>query len=155
MLPDRRRAKEATCCLLAAAIVCTAMSRNGNSTEGNAMATQFQLPGNDAVRWSGTRFGLIPTLPEESEAIAAKGQSAVPALLDALTDPVRFVTAHVLLTRVTGIQHETFPRWNGLEVDLQPSGAVIIDPDQRLELARRWASYFRMAPRPDTLPPAN
>jgi len=120
----------------------------------NSMLEASRIPNNRAVRWDGTRFGLVPTLSTEAETIVAAGQSAVPALLDALADPNTFVTAHVLLTRVTGVRYETFPRWNGLKVDLRATNEVEIDPEQRTRLAGQWKQYFQTTPRPTTLCPA-
>jgi hypothetical protein len=117
------------------------------------MARLSDIPNNDAVHWDGTRFGLLPTLPEEAEYIAREGQVVVPILLDAMTDPHLFVAAHVLLTRITGVQHGTFPAWNGLTVDLRGEAEVSIDPDQMPNLARRWKLYFQTEPRPSLLPP--
>jgi hypothetical protein len=119
------------------------------------MAELSDIPNNVAVRWDGTRFGYLPTLSEEAESIVKEGQAVVPILLDAIADPHRFVTAHVLLTKLTGVQYDTFPSWNGLEVNLQANGAVSINPDQRHGLARRWELYFHTEPRPNMLPPSS
>jgi|KBSMisStandDraft_5_1062788.scaffolds.fasta_scaffold2285425_1 hypothetical protein len=107
---------------------------------------------NDAVRWSGTRFGLLPTLSQEAEAIVSEGEAVVPTLLNALADADRFVSAHVLLTKISGVEYETFPSWNGLEVDIAADGTVTIDSEQRFELARRWERWFHADPRPKKLP---
>lgn len=123
----------------------------GEVTGGTAVAAQSDIPRNDAVRWQGIRFGLFPALADVDD-IMKQGQQAVPSLLDALEDADRFVTAHVLLTRIAGVQHETFPEWNSLEVDLRADGTVRIDPEQRHGLARRWKSFFDARPRPVRLP---
>jgi hypothetical protein len=110
------------------------------------------IPRNDVVQWSGTRFGLVPTLSDEAERVAAAGDAIVPALLHALSDPERFVTAHVLLTRISGVEYETFPTWNGIDVSLGSDGDVEIEAAQRATLARRWQQWFREEPPPDSLP---
>lgn len=115
------------------------------------MAAVSDIPTNEAVRWNGTRFGLLPAL-EKVDDIIRQGQDSVPRLLDAMQEADRFVSAHVLLTRITGVEHDTFPLWNGLEVDLRPDGTVHINPDQRHGLARRWRSFFGAHPRPARLP---
>jgi hypothetical protein len=135
--------------------VCAAQFQERTAFVGdNSMLEASRIPNNSAVHWDGTRFGLVPTLSTEAETIVAAGQSAVPALLDALTDPNSFVTAHVLLTRITRVQHETFPSWNGLKVDLRATNEVEIDPEQRHRLADQWKRYFQTTPRPTTLRPA-
>lgn len=116
------------------------------------MAQEVEIPTNDSVAWDGTRIGLIARLAEEAERLTEGGEASMDMLFDALDDPERFVTAHVLLTRITGITFEAFPDWNGLSVELTADGQVRIDPDQRHNLARRWALYRQMDPRPDALP---
>lgn len=114
--------------------------------------THSTIPENSAIRWDATRFGLLPLLSENVEALEREGEVFIPALLDALLDPQRFVVAHVLLTRMTGVHYETFPTWNGLHVELRADGEVVIDPDQRRRLHQRWRKYFHTEPRPDMLP---
>ena len=116
------------------------------------MTSPADIPANDAVRWNGNRFGLLPTLSEEAERAALAGEEVIPALLHALSDPERFVTAHVLLTDISRVSHETFPTWNGLEVSLRPDGETEIQSGQRRRLARRWQRWFGEEPRPDSLP---
>jgi len=109
------------------------------------------IPTNDAIQWHGTRYGLMPSLSEEAERIVRQGEVAIPALMHALRDPDRFVTAHVLLTRITGVQHESFPSWNGLEISLESNGEVEFAADQRERLARRWQRWYSVEPPPDAL----
>lgn len=115
------------------------------------MTKLSDIPDNSALQWSGTRYGLFPTFPEEVEKIINEGESAVPVLLDALNSPQLFVTAHVILTRITGVRHETFPSWNGLEVHIPATGDVEIDVEQRHRLAERWRMYYGTKPRPASL----
>lgn len=116
------------------------------------MTELSDIPDNDAVQWAGTRFGLFPTLSENAERMIKEGQAAVPVLLDALIISHLFVTAHVLLTKITDVRYETFPSWNGLEVDIRAPGDVIIDAGQRHRLAKRWQLYCRSEPKPESLP---
>lgn len=109
---------------------------------------------NADVRWEGTHLGLSPTIAgEAADRVRRQGESAVPRLVDALEDPDRFVAAHVLLTEISGVEHQAFPSWNGLAVDLAADGTVTIDPAQRHDLARRWRAWQAASPRPRALPP--
>jgi hypothetical protein len=116
------------------------------------MTQLSDIPDNAAVQWGGTRFGLFPTLSEDAERIMDEGPAAVPILMDAVTLPHIFITAHVLLTKITGVRHETFPSWNGLDVNIHATGDVEIDAEQRHRLAKRWRLYFQTEPRPASLP---
>jgi hypothetical protein len=116
------------------------------------MTSATDIPRNDAIEWSGTRYGLLPTVSDEAERLATAGEAIVPALLHALADPERFVTAHVLLTRISGVSYETFPTWNGIQVTPTADGATEIDAEQRQGLARRWQLWYREEPPPDSLP---
>jgi hypothetical protein len=116
------------------------------------MSAPLQLPTNDRVSWAGTRYGLLPVLADPTCSLEQVGQESLPDLLGALADPERFVVAHILLTRISGVRYETFPTWNGLEVRLEPDGAARVDADQRSVLAARWQHWSSSEPRPGTLP---
>ncbi|MFE7408619.1 hypothetical protein [Isoptericola sp. NPDC057559] len=106
-----------------------------------------ELPTNDAVTWSGTRFGLLP-------AVDASEPLDEATLLDLLDDPDRFVLAHVLLTLRSGVSYSALEGgYNGLAVDLRPDGEVEVAPGQGPALRRRWAAWAASRPRPGTLPP--
>ena len=110
---------------------------------------------NTDVRWTGDYVGLSPVLSGDAGARAAElGQADIPDLLAALSDPGRFVVAHVILTRLSGVEYQAFPDWNGLAVELGADGTTRIDPGQRTELARRWEHWYQTEPRPGALPPA-
>jgi hypothetical protein len=109
---------------------------------------------NNQVSWEGSPIGLAPTLTGDAAQKLAEKREAIPALVAALSDPDRFVAAHVLLTRLSGVEHSAFPAWNGLAVDLRADGTVDIDPAQRFTLARRWERWAKVSPHPKTLPPA-
>jgi hypothetical protein len=110
------------------------------------------VPSNQAVLWDGTRFGLLPRLSEETLLLDSYRHRAVSELLEALADVDRFVAAHVLLTKLAGIEYEMSPTWNGLKVDLRADESVLIDPAQRLDLARRWKQCHEAVPRSPRLP---
>jgi hypothetical protein len=109
---------------------------------------------NDDVRWAGTLFGLSPRLTGEAAALLEMGEGALPALIEALSDPRRYVGAHVALTGLSGVEHESFPTWNGLAVVLAADGSLSIDPAQRPVLIERWRRWYQTRPHPDTLPSA-
>lgn len=114
------------------------------------------LPTNDAVEWTGQRYGLQPYLDAASDlgsARPAEVEALAPRLVEALADPDRFVVAHVLLTRLSGVPHATFPDWNGLAVELAADGSSHVDPAQREVLARRWRAWLEADPHPQQLPP--
>ena len=91
------------------------------------------------VGWSGTDLGLMPQLSDDDERLVQElDEGDIPALLDALDREETFVKAHVLMTRLTGVEHETAPTWNGLAVDIRADGSVHVDPSQRPALAERW-----------------
>jgi hypothetical protein len=119
------------------------------------MQQSIRALSNDQVAWEGGPSGLAPTLiGEAAEKLAEKRDQAIPALVAALSDPDRFVAAHILLTRLSGVEHSAFPAWNGLVVDLRADGTVALDLAQRFTLARRWERWARASPHPKTLPPA-
>jgi hypothetical protein len=108
---------------------------------------------NDDVRWDGDFTGLSPTFDaEQTRELAALGEAVMPDLVRALHDPDRFVAAHVLLTRLSGVEYQSEPGWNGLAVNLAPDGTVRIERGQRAGLARRWARWLSAEPRPLRLP---
>jgi hypothetical protein len=106
------------------------------------------IPTNDAVKWQGNRFGLSPELADEAARLLTRGESILPSLLESLSDPRRFVTAHVLLTRITELPYETFPTWNGLQVTIEANGDVTIDSTQRERLLAQWRRHFQDRPHP-------
>jgi hypothetical protein len=108
---------------------------------------------NADVRWNGTLYGLVPTIVGDSaRQLLARGDDAIPRIIDALEDESKFVAAHVLLTMLSGVEYHTAP-WNGLEIDLSAGDEVRIDPRQRFELARRWRAWQGVTPRPRSLLP--
>lgn len=105
------------------------------------------------VIWDGTDAGLMPELiGYVPDTIHQLDEATVRYLIDILSRADLFVAAHVILTRLSGVVHETFPEWNGLKVNIAADGSVTIDPEQRYELAKRWKRYFETEPRPNMLP---
>ena len=109
------------------------------------------------VEWEANEEGYMPYLPSEDDeqAAARLGLDDVPELIDALGETESFVKAHVALTRVTGVEYESFPTWNGLALTMDAGGSVSIDPAQRVLLARRWRQWWASDPRPSSLPPGD
>ena len=108
----------------------------------------------DAVEWEGNEAGYQPFLSARDQR-AAEGLDAhdAAALVDALADREHFVKAHVGLTLLSHVEHESFPTWNGLELELPAGGGVAIAAEQRERLADRWRRWLGGDPRPDRLPP--
>lgn len=105
------------------------------------------------VHWEGTDTGFVPHVVGYDFASAAEfGSRAIIELLEALLDRDTFVLAHVVLTKLTGIEYQTFPEWNHLTVSMAADGAITIDPEQRFDLARRWKQWYQAKPRPSSLP---
>lgn len=94
------------------------------------------------VSWHGTDLGLVPQLPDGDERLVDElGEGDTDALLNALDSDETFVIAHVLMTRLTGVTHETAPSWNGLVVDIGPDGTTHIDPMQRPAIVDAWRRW--------------
>ena len=109
------------------------------------------LPTNDAIEWTGQRYGLKPYLdqPAGLETASADEVAALaPTLIEALGDPDRFVVAHVLLTRLSRVSHETFPGWNGLAVELAVDGSSRVDPAPARGTGPTVAGVARHRPAP-------
>lgn len=120
------------------------------------MSTLIEILSNADVRWDGTIVGLTPTLTgEAARQLLDMGDEAVPELLEALSDPDKFVSAHVILTKLSGVEYQAFPAWNDLEVVLAADGTVSIDPAQQPVLIERWQRWYKTQPHPAALPPAN
>lgn len=113
----------------------------------------LQALSNDQVEWDGNPAGFVALLRGDApREVLEQGEAAVPALLDMLDDPRRFVVAHVLLTKLTHVRYRAFPEWNGLTIELQGRQPAVIAPEQRFTLARRWRRWAEMSPRPEMLP---
>jgi hypothetical protein len=112
-----------------------------------------RFPAGGKVEWEANENGYRPFLSAgDEQAAASLGPDDVPQLIDALTDEDDFVKAHVLLTRLSGVEYESFPTWNGLALTMDAEGAVSIDPAQRERLAYRWQRWWAADPRPPSLP---
>jgi hypothetical protein len=109
---------------------------------------------NGDVEWHGTAEGLYAALATERARRLAKTDAVaiIPELINALSDANKFVASHVLLTSLSHVEYSAFPSWNGLQVDIQPDGQIVINSEQRHELARRWQHWYQTNPRPSALP---
>ncbi len=117
------------------------------------MSASIEMLSNADVRWEGTAVGLEPTLTGEAARLLKMGDGALPELMQALSDPDKYVGAHVVLTKLSGVEYESFPAWNGLEVILAADGTVRIDPAQQAVLIKRWQRWYQTLPHPTALPP--
>lgn len=98
---------------------------------------------NADIVWDATLAGLTPTLGSPgSGRLLQLGRPAARRLVAAMSDPDRFVAAHVILTLASGMPTSTFPDWNGLVVEIDADGQVRIDPEQRFAMARRWQRWY-------------
>lgn len=123
---------------------------------GLTLAESIENISNDDIRWEGTFVGLAPTvLNEKAKGLLETGEKGISALLKALSDPEKFIAAHVLLTQMTGVEYETTPTWNGLSVDMEADDSVNISSDQRFVLENRWRKWYQASPRPQQLPDAD
>jgi hypothetical protein len=108
---------------------------------------------NADVEWDADFVGLSPTLiSDAAKRLVEFGEQAISDLVAALSDPSKFVMAHVILTQISKVEYQAFPAWNGLVVDIAEDGTASIDLDQRYVLAERWKQWYRADPRPTALP---
>lgn len=147
-------------CLVAGGLsACSACQPTGDvanvssQTGKSSMNREIGELRNGDVEWHGTTLGFHAALAtDRAERLSRAEAEVIPELIKALSDPNKFVAAHVLLTSVTRLEYSTFPSWNGLQVDIKADGQVIIDPEQRHQLARRWKRWYQTSPRPSALP---
>lgn len=118
------------------------------------MTALTELLRDASVRWDGTPLGLCPAIASGvAERLTALGPSLIPSLIESLSSEDDFAAAHVLLTRLTGVEYESMPTWNGLAVEILSDGSARIDPAQRFRLQDRWRRWFASGPNTDRLPP--
>jgi hypothetical protein len=138
--------------ILCLTTACITQSATNGRPEVSALIDKLS---NANVQWDGTPIGLMPTLTgTEANQILEMGDTTVPDLLVALSDPDKYVVAHVILTKLARLEYEAFPAWNGLEVVLAADGSVTIDPAQQSALIERWQLWHQSEPHPTALPPA-
>ena len=103
-------------------------------------ARKIAVPDNSRVHWDGDFGGLTPEIASsETQEIRADPARAKVALLDALSNPNRFVTAHVLLTKLFADRYLRNARtWNGLHVNMLSEDTVEYDMADVPKLARQW-----------------
>jgi hypothetical protein len=107
---------------------------------------------NADVTWDASYDGLVPRVSERASRAFRADEETISTLLGLLSDPDKFVVAHVGLTQIAGLEYSTFPTWNSLSIHLEPDGRATIDPEQRHTLAKRWQSWHASSPRPRVLP---
>ena len=101
------------------------------------------IPENDAIKWSGTRYGFKPDIPHLVEAIINNKEIDRLDILEAIHDIHKFITAHVILTYTGNIEYETFPTWNNLKIDILQNGETFIDTGQRFFLFDYWKDILK------------
>ena len=106
--------------------------------------------------WEGTETGYTPILVKGNlDEILECKENTFDDLIMYLSDDKLFISAHILLTWVTGIEYEAFPLWNGLKVELSANGTVSINSAQRYDLGERWKKWYQTKRRPKLLPPVD
>ena len=96
---------------------------------------------NRDIEWDATFDGFVPRISERASAAFSADEATIATLLEYLSDPERFVLAHVGLTRISGRPYSVFPSWNGLKIDLAIYAQVSIDHGQRDALIRHWRAW--------------
>lgn len=134
-------------------LVCASCADQPTTDRSSDVADLIIQLSNSDVKWDGNRFGLMPILTgTAAQQLLDAGDEAVPGLLEALSDPDKFVAAHVILTKLSGVEYTALPDWNGLSVNLAADGTVTIDPAQRPALIGRWQRWYQTWPHPAALP---
>jgi len=97
---------------------------------------------NSDIQWDGDYWGLKPSVKGPAkELLARRSEKRIPALIDALKNPKRFVAADVVLTEISGIKKQTTAiSWNGLHVELLADGRVLIPEEQQPALIQQWST---------------
>lgn len=113
-----------------------------------AESDDLALLKNEDVDWNGTYNGIEPELREPAAKILKQIRDEYKVgehqtrdrLVSLLSDPQRFVVAHVLLTSSCYGQKFVMngSSWNGLEVYLNRDGSVRIDTEQCSALEAKW-----------------
>ena len=95
---------------------------------------------NADIRWDGTDLGLHPFVEgRPANKLLGLGKLASPALRKALSDPNKFVAAHVLLTQIEKKKYQiSASRWNNLSVNLHADGTVNYLPEQITKIMAMW-----------------
>ena len=95
---------------------------------------------NSDIRWDGTFFGLHPFVERQTaKQLLGLGRQASPVLRKALSDPEKFVAAHVLLTQIEKKEYEvSASHWNNLQVGLNADGTVDLHPEQIDKIKAMW-----------------
>ncbi|HMG71998.1 MAG TPA: hypothetical protein VK582_00740 [Pyrinomonadaceae bacterium] len=106
---------------------------------------------NADVTWDANYDGFVPRISERATAAFRDDEETISTLLAWLSDPDRFVVAHVGLTQIAGLEYSPFPTWNGLSIQKESDGRVNINSEQRHTLAKRWQSWHAASPRPRVL----
>jgi hypothetical protein len=114
---------------------------------------------NADVTWDGNPVGVVPWLNENAERCASTLSTSrndgthdakVNQVMELLSDPRRFVVAHVILTMDSRDRFAVTSRtWNGLEVLLGDADDEIrIDPSQRWRIQAEWKKRQTKAAQP-------
>jgi hypothetical protein len=105
---------------------------------------------NDDVTWDGNYFGLSPFVTGDTAvSLLRYGRRATPALLDAIEQPDKFATAHVLLTEIWQNQYPlSAAEWNHLRVTLHSNGTLDFHPEQIPAIRTYWLTTISQSSAP-------
>jgi hypothetical protein len=125
---------------VALALFCVALAWSPSIDEPTARIARIS---NNDVRWTGNFFGLEPRISGKTEEVAETlSDDDVPALIEALDDPQRFVAAHVLLAHVVPFYGPiSGGSWLWLDVhwDIKPNGDNVYQYNTKnIPKLRRW-----------------
>jgi hypothetical protein len=120
---------------------------SGTSEEDKAatVKTLIRDLGNRDIEWDGDFVGLSPRVKGRPSLELANrdDERTVQDLILSLKKRERFVAAHVLLTQITGIDYQRDESmWNGLHVDLRPSGEALYVVEDMDYLYQCWEKWF-------------
>lgn len=100
---------------------------------------------NEQIDWDGSYVGLLPKVKDdEIKNIEAHGKLTNDLLLNELTDPNKFVTAHYLLTKINLKEIKiSSTHWNNLKISLHASGTEDYHTEQIKDIVKFWNQHLK------------
>jgi hypothetical protein len=137
--------------ILAAAVPSRAVPLNWDRETRQARRLVAGLTQAD-VQWNFGTLGIMADLEgDRARQLARIGMPAVPELIKALADEARYASAHAILTQISEVEFQSIP-YNGMYVNCSADNKLLLRPEERFRLARRWQRWYAASPRPRTLP---
>jgi hypothetical protein len=104
------------------------------------------------VQWNFGTLGITAHLESDrARQLVRIGMPAVPELIKALADETRYASAHAILTQISEVEFQSIP-YNGMFVSCSADNELLLRPEDRFRLARRWQRWHAADPKPRTLP---